>query len=233
MVLHLKALVVTLGVMISVLLWVKGVYGAPFIFAIAILATAHVAYIWFKETVTDINKTKKQGLMLGAFGIGMFLFSYAMVPLYHILCHGGGAISVSGETSHPVEVNLMYERYRSAPITVALSKNKMSLVPQKSEIVYVTLENQSTQPIELKMTIASQPRTLKPIFGLVTPDIITLGPRQKTQFPVEIKFLSEVPDDLWQTALLFLFQDIQGVGELGKAKSWEKMNGKFGQAGVR
>lgn len=229
---HIQAMIATLGMLVTTLLWVKGVYGAPWLFMMASSGTVYVAYRWVKDFTATMDKTKRQGLMLGAFGIGMFLFSYAMVPLYHILCHGAATIEAE-VTHHPLEVDIMYERYRSIPVAVSLSKKRLSLTSKSSELVYVTLENQSVKPIQLKLSIASQPRTLKPYFGLVTPELIELGPRQKTQFPVEVKFLSEVPDDLWQTALLFLFQDVQGVGELGKANSWEKMNGKYGQDGVR
>ena len=224
MVLHLKALIATLGVLFTTLLWVKGVYGASVLFYISMAGVGYVTFTWLRDFTTEMNQMKKQGLMLGAFGVAMFLFSYAMVPLYHIICHGSSSIEAS-VTNHPLEVDIMYEQYRAIPVAVSISKKRLSLTSKKSEVIYVTLENQSVNPIELKMTIASQPRTLKPYFGLVTPEVIALGPRQRTQFPVEVKFLSEVPDDLWQTALLFLFQDINAVGELGKTSSWKKMHG--------
>ena len=230
MVLHLKALIATLGVLFTTLMWVKGIYGAPVLFYISMAGVGYVTFVWLRDFTAEMNKTKKQGLMLGAFGIFMFLFSYAMVPLYHIICHGSATIEAS-VTNHPLEVDIMYEQYRSIPVSVSLSKKHLSLTSKKSEVIYVTLENQSVNPIQLKMTIASQPRTLKSYFGLVTPDVIELGPRQRTRFPVEVKFLSEVPDDLWQSALLFLFQDIHSVGELGKTNSWKKMHGKHGKHG--
>ncbi len=232
MVLHLTALAVTVGLVLSVLLWVKGVYGASVLFSVALVVAIFVGSKWLQETIRHIDKTKRLGLKLAAFGVSMFIFSYAMVPLYHIICHGSTVIE-AGVSNHPIEVDVIYERYRSIPVSVAISKSHLSLTSGSSELVYVTLENQSLKPINLKMTVASQPRTLKPYFGLVTPDKIELGPWQKTVFPVEVKFSADVPDNLWQAALLFLFQDLEGVGELGKTNAWKKMHGMHGHDGVK
>ncbi len=83
------------------------------------------------------------------------------------------------------------------------------------------------------MKIASQPRTIQPYFGLVTPTNIELSPGQRTSFPVEVKFLADIPDDLSETAILFLFQDQNGVGQFGKGDAWEKMHLKDNYNGVR
>jgi len=231
MVLHIQALITTLAMITSVLMWVKGVFGASAIFTLSIIAVCYVTYGWLQETLRQVNTTKRHGLYLGAFGIGMFLFSYAMVPLYHILCHGSASLS-DAASNHNVSIDVMVESYRSLPLVVHTSKKRVKLSSHGHEVVYFDLENRSGHALDIKLVIASNPRTMKPYFGLVTPDEIHLSPWQKTSFPVEIKFDGNIPEDLWDSALLFLFQDVNGVGELGKSNAWEKMHGKGYKDGV-
>lgn len=231
MVLHLQALAATLAMIFSLILWIQGLFGAKAVFILSCLWVSYIAYSWLSDTLMQLDRTKRQGLLLGAFGIVMFILSYAMVPLYHILCHGSASLSGEGGVHH-VAVNIMTAGYRSLPVKIKSSKKTLSLPSFGHEIVYFDIENQSGNDLDLKLVVASNPRTLKPYFGLVTPDTIHLSPWQKTKFPVEIKFEANIPDDLWNSALLFLFQDINGIGELGKGNAWEKMHGKGYKDGV-
>lgn len=228
---HIRVLALTLGLVLSTIMWTRDVALSPLLFLVFSGLMLWTGYGWLMETMRQMTRVKRHGLILGAFGLGMFVFSYAMVPLYHILCHGSASINEgSGEV---LNVNLFTERYRGLPIGVSLSKKQMALSSKGHDIVYVTLENQSMKSLGVHMKIASQPKTVQPYFGLVTPSNIELAPGQRTTFPVEVKFLADIPDDLSETAILFLFQDQNGVGQFGKGDAWEKMHLKDNYNGVR
>lgn len=231
MVIHLRVLAATLGTVLAMLLWTREVLGSGLLFVGFSCWLIYLGVVWTLDVAKTMNQVKKHGFMLGAFGIAMFLFSYAMVPLYHILCHGTSALPAG--QGDQLGVDLFVERYRSLPIGVSLSKKHLALEPNGHDIVYVTLENQSMDNLDIKLSIASQPRTVQPYFGLVTPSVISLSPWQRTQFPVEVRFTSSIPDDLHETSLLFLFQNVDGVGQLGKQSSWEKMHSRDNYNGVR
>lgn len=231
MVLHLQALAATIGLVLSMLLWVRGANPAIYAFIACGVFLAYVTYGWIKDTIKVLDRTRRHGLILGFFGVAMFAFSYAMVPLYHILCHGNVALPESA-SSHPVDIDIMFEKYRGLPIAITVSESQLELGSGESRLVYVTLENHANKALDIKLSISTNPRTIKPYFGLVTPDVIHLPAWERTQFPIEVKFNADVPDDLWQTAILLLFQDINGVGELGKTDAWEKMH-HAEQIGVR
>ena len=228
---HLQALAATVFVMMTVLMHIKGVWLSLIWLTCASIYLMVTMVVWIKQSASEMSVISRQGLVWGLFGAGMFVFSYLMVPLYHILCHGGQMATGSG--GHVLEVNLMAAEYRSVPVDLKLSKKQMTLGSDDEQIVYVTLHNKAAKPMNLHLSIASQPRTLKSSFGLVVPDQIELLPWQKTTFPVAVKFLGHIPDDLWQSALLFLLQDTNGVGQLGQTTSWKKMHGGTYKDGVR
>lgn len=228
---HIQALAATVFVMVTMLMHIKGVWLS---FVWLICASSYLFLVmgqWIRQSIGEMSVVSQQGIIWGFFGVGMFLFSYLMVPLYHILCHGGQMVMGSG--GHTLAVNLMAAEYRSVPVDMSLSQKQLTLGSDDEQIVYVTLNNRAAKAINLHLSIASQPRTLKPSFGLVVPDQIELLPWQQTTFPVAVKFKGHIPDDLWESALLFLLQDTEGVGQLGQTTSWKKMHGGSYKDGVR
>lgn len=231
MVLHIQALLSTVSMLLTMLLWINGVSFSGLMVAVSALVLSVVLIRWASEGFKSATPVSRQGIFWGAFGIGMFVFSYAMVPLYHILCHGSGSI-VGGSNPNTLEVNILPMSYRALPVNIKLSKTNISLVANDEKLIYVTLENKAAKSIDAHLTLASQPRTLKPSFGLVVPDEIHLDAWQRTTFPIAIKFKGNIPDDLFQSSLLIFIQDKSDVGQLGKSSAWQKMHGKRYKDGV-
>ena len=222
---HQLALIFTLIVLASLLSWIRGWLVSDLWVMLASLVLVGVLGIWCLNTVYDFkSQVNRHGLILGCFGVAMFAFSYAMVPLYHIVCHAGGKReAVESSTYHPLELDIFVQAYRSLPVKVKASVRHLQLNTHNSEVVMIDLKNESNKSLDIRLTTTSQPRTLKPAFGLVYPTDIHLEPKRHIRFPVEIKMNEAISDDLWQSALLFLFQDVNGVGQLGQGDSWKKM----------
>ena len=56
---HIQAMIATLGILVTTLLWVKGVYGAPWLFMMASSGTVYVAYRWVRDFTATMDKTKR------------------------------------------------------------------------------------------------------------------------------------------------------------------------------
>ena len=222
---HNFALMGTVVLIVSVLSGVKGMWSSALWMTVATFFLGLTLMVWLYEAVQGSNtRMNRHGLILGGFGLSMFAFSYAMVPLYHLLCHGSVKLSQQSTVlSHPVEIDVMSELYRSIPLGIQLSESHVSLHPGDQQLVYVDLENESNQPLDIHLTISTNPRTFKSNFGLVYPDKIYLEGGQRTRFPVELTLDPSAPESIYQTAILFLFQDTEGIGKLGRSQAWKKM----------
>ena len=146
MVMHVQALFATLGMLLAMLLWIKGVILSGLLASIAAIVLSYVLMKWVHECWQIASPVSRQGILWGAFGIGMFLFSYAMVPLYHLVCHGSGTLP-SSRGSHALDVDVIIQNYRSLPINITVSDSKLSLQAHDEKLVYLRLENKSSKAI--------------------------------------------------------------------------------------
>ncbi|UTC24732.1 hypothetical protein MMH89_00970 [Candidatus Comchoanobacter bicostacola] len=221
--LHVYALFWTVSALCSVVLLIKQVIFAQVLFYFLLIVGGGGLAYWFYDLQAHAdNRLLRSALCLGAFGLSMLVFSYVMVPLYHILCHGVSASNVMAGQSAVATVDVLARSYRNLPVRVFVDKDQISLAKGGAEQFWVTLKNDSTSSQNLKLLVVTQPREWRSSIHLVMPDYIKLEPNQLMKFPLEVVTKSPVSSDR-QVSMMLLLQDTKDTGLLGKTDSWRKM----------
>jgi hypothetical protein len=210
------------GAMLSLILLVNQARFSVPIFVLVSIIGVGLIIDWvysFYQKNTGLNKS---ALILGSFGVGMFLFSYAMVPMYHLVCHAAASVT-SQVIPQSVELDMIARPYRQLPVLVKLDQMRLDLLPEAVETVYADLYNDSDDELSIRLNLVTQPRALANQFEVVLPKVIQMEPHQYIRLPVQVKFLG-FTESLSQASIMLLLQDQQDEGELGKTDAWKKMS---------
>ncbi len=219
---HVYTTIWIVGSMLSVVLLVNQTrFSTPIFIIVSIIGVGLIAQ-WGYSFYLRNTGLNKSALVLGSFGIGMFLFSYAMVPMYHLVCHAAASVT-SHVMPQSVELDMIARSYRQLPILVKLDQMRLNLSPNSVETIYAELYNDSDDELNVRLNLVTQPRALANQFEVILPKVIQIEPRQYMRLPVRVKFLG-FTEPLSQASIMLLLQGQQDEGELGKTDAWKKMS---------
>tara|TARA_A100001015_G_scaffold270590_1_gene323290 strand:+ start:871 stop:1575 length:705 start_codon:yes stop_codon:yes gene_type:complete len=206
--------------LLAAVLLINEVFLSQYLFILGGCAGFYMIGFW-SYSFLQTKMLRKSAVILGAFGVGMFVFSYAMVPMYHLVCHATASV-IEERLDEGVILNMVARSYRQLPLTVVLSNNQMSLRPDVAQKIYVDIYNTGNQQYEVKANLVVQPRSLSDRFNVLMPTDITVEPNQHMRFPIEMTYLG-LDESLPQASMMLLLQDKEDEGELGKTGAWQKM----------
>ncbi|MDC3181239.1 hypothetical protein OAT84_03800 [Gammaproteobacteria bacterium] len=210
--------------LVAVLSMVKQLFFSTFLFYMVSGFGLYLFWLWGIGVYHTRSHLNKSAFYLGVFGIGMFLFSYAMVPMYHLVCHAASAVTQE-VLPQQVELDLITRSYRQLPVVAKLDTMRMLLSPQGSQIAYIEMYNSSDKALDVNLNLVTQPRALANQFEVVLPKSIQMEAHQRMRLPIQIKFLG-FTEPLTQASIMLLLQDKQDEGALGKTEAWQKMTMK-------
>lgn len=162
--------------------------------------------------------------------LGLFGFSYLLVPMYHLMCHGMGmhGQSMSSGTSKVTKnrmltVHLLHDRYRQVPVKLTFSHHNLILKQDEAKQIVMMLVNESDSPQDLTFK-ASTTEGLSSCFQAELPfKTKQLMPREKLSAVVHVKRDKQCPT-LAQAAWGVYVFDTKETGKQGKFSNWMKMH---------
>lgn len=224
---HLYATAWIMYMLLAMVLMIQQLVVAKGVFYIGWLLGSALAFVWIKDVYSNATSPiQRSSCILGAFGVGMFLFTYAMVPMYHLVCHATGHGGAAGGGG--VELNLLARAYKDIPLGVSVSQKQVNLAVGDEAMFYVDVVNLSDHEVDAKMSLVMQPRSWQPYFNIVMPEDLVLEPKQHMRFPLAVQYTGAGSDMLAQASMMLLLQDTKSTGSLGKTNDWRKMTKGIG-----
>lgn len=162
--------------------------------------------------------------------IGLFGFSYLLVPMYHWMCHGMGmhgqsmsSVPSKGSKNRMLTVHLLHDRYRQVPVKLTFSHQNLILKQNEAKQIVMMLVNESSQPQNLTFK-PSATEGLTSCFHVALPfKTKHLMPNEKFSAIVHVNRDKHCPTLAQAAWGLYVF-DSKETGQQGKFDNWLKMH---------
>lgn len=190
--------------------------GAVVLLALTGIACMVLAVVWGMALLRQKNKNKRNaigGVSLALLGIGMFLFSYIMVPLFHLICHRfgmhGHLMSISAPpvntevvSQETPPLHLMVQAARYLPLQLTASHEAMHLPAGQVVTLPVDIHNPTQRAYSIRWTSSVVPNAaahyLHPLES--TPTELMVLPGQVVHYTIELYVdpnIDKIDDDVF------------------------------------
>lgn len=226
--------------MLSFLQWLHGysgfAYGVIFFGAGVLASLGAWLFVLSQGDIHGARLAKRQvALKLILLLIFAFSMTFIMMFMYYWLndeghVHGassGSSIHVSsdaviGDHGRVQLFTAVHLKGYLLPVSAVLNHKQMSLAPGVSQMVTLTLQNQSSAPVALRMITKASPAAVKNYIQyqwLHQDQTLLLAPNEKKQLQSEVSVNKNFPSDLQPCGLThFIF----GADDVS---AWQKMQG--------
>ena len=184
---------------------------------------------------TEVPRRRSRAIRLSCVkwslvAVGLFGFSYSLVPMYHLMCHGMGMhgssmASAVDPNAKPrmLSVHLLHDHYRGVPVQLSFGHSFVTLMQGQEKKSFVFLKNASDQVQSVRLK-TSMTEGLGSCLSMTLPfHEVSLQPHEVRSAELVMKRSMNCPT-LAQGAWGVYVFDTKEVGVQGQQDNWLKMH---------
>ncbi len=232
---RLRHVLLTLFLLIGSVAFLYMLHPSPssaILLALVAILVAFLAYSGIQKTVKPQARSKKirhSCIRWSLVAMGLFGFSYSLVPMYHLMCHGMGmhGQSMASGASHSLKprmltVHFLNNQYGQSPVKIIFSDQLVILKQKERKKIVMMLINESDQQQDVAFKTSMTEGLSSCLIMNLPVKKLSLKPLEAWSALVDIERNDHCPS-LAQGAWGVYVFDTKNIGIEGKNNKWKKM----------